>query len=130
MPSYHAPVGLTGVVGDLRRDTRHLAVRKHRTFLFTLSGPVAVTSSPGDAADFDTTLVEVRCLLGTAGSSSTVVTVYVNGTSVGTVTLTSSTTNASVTFATALTADTDILTVGVTTAGTGAKDLTVLGRTA
>lgn len=74
------------------------------------------------------TLKSVFASLGTAGSSSTVVTVYVNGGSQGTVTLASGDNEASATFDDVLVADTDYLTVAATTVGTGASDLTVQAR--
>lgn len=71
----------------------------------------------------DQRLTEVIVWLGTAGSSNTVVTVKVNGSSVGTVTLASGDTQKSVTFETKLLSRTDVLTMELTTAGTGAADL-------
>jgi hypothetical protein len=76
------------------------------------------------------TLSDAIVSLGTAGSSSTVVTVYVNGGSQGTITLGSGVHANSGTFDDVLVADTDYLTVAATTVGTGAADLTVQARLA
>lgn len=98
---------------------------------FSYAGAVAVSTSTPWAAAANCTANSVRALLGTAGSSSTVVTVYVNGSSIGTVTLTSGQTNVGAALTTTVVAqDTDVVTVAVTTAGTGAADLTVLLRVA
>lgn len=69
-------------------------------------------------------LTDVVVSLGTAGSSSTVVTVYVNGGSQGTITLGSGVNKATGTFDDVLTTD-DYLTVAATTVGTGAANLVV-----
>lgn len=73
-------------------------------------------------------LVRVLVSLATAGTSNTVVTVYVNNGSQGTVTLASGVNRASAAFDNVLAADSDFLTVATTTVGTGAKDLTVQAR--
>lgn len=114
-----------------RRLRRHVAPLAPERIPFSYPGALALSTSPPWVPVRDVTLYDVRALLGTAGTSSTVVTVYVNGVSVGTVTLTSGQTNvgASLT-STALAADTDLVTVAVTTVGTGAKDLDVLVRVA
>lgn len=132
MPANIYPDTLTGQVAELmdRSDGHAAVVTAVETLVFSLAGSVAVSTSGPDTPAADGTLFKVRCLLGTAGTSSTVVTVYVNGSSVGTVTLTSGQTNVAASFSEALTADSDLVTVGVTTAGSGAKDLTVLARVA
>lgn len=76
------------------------------------------------------TLTDVFVSLGTAGSSNTVVTVYVNGGSQGTITLGSGVHSAHGTFDDVLVDDTDYLTVAATTVGTGAEDLTIQARLA
>lgn len=96
--------------------------------VFSLPGSVAASTSGPWVADAGTTLVSVRALLGTAGSSSTTVVVKVNGTSVGTVTLASGDTSERADINAALVADTDVVTMAVTAAGTGAADLTVIAR--
>lgn len=74
------------------------------------------------------TLTDVVVSLATAGSSNTVVTVYVNDGSQATVTLGSGVEQNSTTLEAVLEADTDYLTVAATTVGTGAADLTVQAR--
>jgi len=74
------------------------------------------------------TLTQVLVSLATAGTTSTIVTVYVNGGSQGTITLASGVNKNTATFDDVLVADTDHLTVAATTVGTGAKDLTVQAR--
>lgn len=76
------------------------------------------------------TLTDVLVSLGTAGTSNTVVTVYVNGGSQGTITLGSGIHASMGLFDDVLVADTDYLTVAATTVGTGAADLTVQARLA
>lgn len=66
---------------------------------------------------------EIYASLSTAGSSSTVVTAYKNGVSIGTVTLASSDTTETDTITTVSVGPGDKITVRVTTAGTGAKGL-------
>lgn len=95
---------------------------------FAQSASVSVASSPRWYPARTATLEEVVASLDTAGSSNTVVTVYVNGGSQGTITLGSGVNKNSATFNDVLVADTDWLTVGVTTAGTGAAKLTVQAR--
>lgn len=74
------------------------------------------------------TLTDVLVSLDTAGTSNTVVTVYVNGGSQGTITLGSGVHSATGAFDDVLVADTDWLTVAATTVGSGAADLTVQAR--
>lgn len=76
------------------------------------------------------TLTAVVASLGTAGSSSTVVEVSVNGGVQATVTLGSGVNLGNDTAAAVLVADTDYLTVAATSVGTGAADLTVQARLA
>ncbi len=74
------------------------------------------------------TLTRVIASLATAGTTSTIVTVYVNGGSQGTITLASGVNKNTGTFDDVLVADTDYLTVAATTVGTGAAKLTVQAR--
>lgn len=71
------------------------------------------------------TIREIYGSLSTAGSSSTVVTVYKNGVSIGTVTLASSDATETDTITAVSVAPGDKLTARVTTAGTGAAGLSV-----
>ena len=96
---------------------------------FSLPGAVSVSTSGPDESHIGGQLVGVICRLGTAGTSNTVVTVYRNGASLGTVTLASGETRkvgylGNIRIA----AETDVVTVGVTTAGAGASGLTVKVR--
>lgn len=109
---------------QMRRIPRH-------SVPFSYAGALAVSTSGPWVPQENCTITEVRVLLGTAGTSNTVVTVYVGGVSIGTVTLGSGVTNNSASFSEPLTADTDVVTVGVTTLGSGSPaDLTVLVRVA
>ena len=99
--------------------------------IFSYAGALAVSTSTPWTPVRNCAIYNCRALLGTAGTSSTVVTVYVNGSSIGTVTLTSGQTNVGAALTTTVVAqDTDVVTVGVTTVGAGAADLTVLLRVA
>lgn len=93
---------------------------------FSQSGAVAVTTSGPDEARTTGQLIGVICRLGTAGTANTVVTIYRNGASIGTVTLASEEDRKAAYLGNyRIAAETDVMTVGVTTAGAGAKDLTV-----
>lgn len=113
---------------NVQRLDRQMRRRQRHNVPFSYAGTLAVATSTPWVPDEDVSLREVRALLGTAGTSNTVVTVYVNGVSAGTVTLGSGVTNNSASLSAALSADTDVVTVETTTAGTGAADLTVLLR--
>lgn len=76
------------------------------------------------------TLTAVFVSLGTAGTSDTILTVYVNGGSQGTITLGSGVHDSYAAFDDQLLADTDYLTVAATTVGAGAANLTVQARLA
>lgn len=95
---------------------------------FFHGGPLSTTTSGRWYPRRTATLSQVWCSLDTAGSTSTVVTVYVNGGSQGTVTIPGSANTGSATFDDVLVADADYLTVAATTVGTGAEDLTVQAR--
>jgi len=77
---------------------------------------------------FDSTLVEVYVGLDTAGTTDTVLTVYQNGSSIGTITILAGHTTGSTAFNNDFAANSDKLTVQVTTIGTGAADLTAQAR--
>lgn len=76
----------------------------------------------------DATLIEVMVSLGTTASTDTILTVYQNGSSIGTVTIPAGQDTASGDFNDGFTANVDKLTVQVTTIGTGAADLTAQAR--
>lgn len=96
--------------------------------VFSHAGTPTTDPSPRWTPRRTATLTTVVVSLATAGSSNTVVTVYVNDGSQGTITLGSSVEQATGTFDDVLVADTDYLTVAATTVGTGAADLTVQAR--
>lgn len=74
-------------------------------------------------------VTEFHALLGTAGSSSTVVVLKKNGTTIATITLGSGVTVGTPQYLDVLWAnDSDILTFEVTTAGTAAENLTCIAR--
>lgn len=132
MASNVGPLRHTGITrNNVQRLDRQMRRQPKHNVPFSYAGTLAVATSTGWVPDDDVALREVRALLGTAGTSNTVVTVYVNGVSVGTVTLGSGVTNNSAALAEQLTADTDVVTVGTTTVGTGSPaNLTVLLRVA
>ncbi len=95
---------------------------------FSHAGTPTTAVSPRWYPSRTANLYRVLVSLGTTGTTSTVVTVYVNGGSQGTITLTSGTAKNTGTFDDVLVADTDYLTVAATTVGTGAAKLTVQAR--
>lgn len=122
----------TGITGGLvEQGGRQMRHRHLRSIPFSYAGVLTLSTSPPWTPHEDCALIEVRALLNTTGTSNTVVTVYVNGTSVGTVTLGSGVANNAATLSTSLTANTDVVTVGITTVGTGSPaNLTALLRVA
>lgn len=132
MASIIKPITHTGITREnVRRLDRQMRRRVRHSVPFSYAGALAASTSGPWVPQDDVTIAEVRALLGTAGTSNTVVTVYVNGVSVGTVTLGSGVTNNSASFSEPLTANTDVVTVGITTVGSGSPaDLTVLVRVA
>lgn len=122
-------------VDDLERRLRARSAAKPPAAeplegIFSLAGALTTVASGRWYPRRTGTLTNVFASLDTAGSSSTVVTVYVDGASQGTITLGSGVNKSSVTFDDVLVADTDYLTVAVTTVGTGAANLTVQARLA
>lgn len=94
---------------------------------FSLPGAVVVTTSCPryyKRTGIDTSELRVHASLDTAGTASTVVTIYKNGASLGTVTLASGATTTEVVFNTPFKVG-DYLRVLVTTAGAAARDLAV-----
>lgn len=110
------------------RDRDHEDHMHQPEAVFSLFGPLTISTSGPWISRLGGKLVEVVCALKTVGSSSTVVTVYKNAVSIGTVTIPSSAFTASAMFATTFQNSVDRLSVGVTTVGTGADSLTVHGR--
>lgn len=98
--------------------------------IFSHAGtPPALTKS-GKWYSFgrDVVLHKVLLSLGTAGTSSTVVTVYKNDVSIGTITAASGVAVVTAAMTSTFLGNTDHLRIAVTTVGTGAKDLTVQAR--
>jgi hypothetical protein len=93
---------------------------------FSLAGAVVDSVSPPWTPLADQTLTSVRCLLGTAGSTSTTVKLRKNGTVSATIVIASSDTDTDVQSASIALTPGDLLTVEVDGAGTGASDLTVV----
>lgn len=93
---------------------------------FSAGGSVSVTAS-GDEPQWRVRtggqIVNVSAHLKTAGSSSTVVTFYRNGVSIGTVTLAASATDALAYLGSYRAKNGDLISARITTAGTGAKGL-------
>lgn len=89
-------------------------------FPYHHTGPLSSTVSDRFYPYWTSTLFEVFVSLSTVGSSSSVLTVYRNAVSLGTVTLVASAATASTTFSSSFTAKTDYLTMAFTTLGTGA----------
>lgn len=132
------PVNLASAVTELARRVENIerGIRpvnrpepSPADIVFSHAGPVATSTSP-KAVTRGGTLTSVIVTLGTAGSSSTVVTVYKNGSSIGTVTLASSATIGRGSMVQSFAPDIDKLHVAITTAGTGAADLVAMARIA
>lgn len=96
--------------------------------IFSFAGVLTVSESGPWVARLGGKLTEVLVVIKTPGSSSTVVEVFRNGTSIGTVTVASGENIGIASFNTDFQNSKDYMHVGVTTAGTGAEDITVHGR--
>lgn len=92
--------------------------------VFSLAGSMTLTESPPWYGLRMTPLNTAHCALLTAGSSSTVVTINLNGSALATVTLASSVKTGRAPLGINLGPD-EYITAEVTTVGTGAADLTV-----
>lgn len=118
---------IMALLADKDRDQEDHTIQEEAKF--SRPGALTVSESGPWVPRVGGTLVEVLCALRTAGSSNTVVTIYKNGASIGTITLGSGTTIAiQRSFNTTFNVDTDIMHAAITTAGTGAAHLTVFGR--
>lgn len=95
--------------------------------LFSHDGPVAVAADLSNVYEpaVRLTLLGARSRLATAGSSTTTVTIYKNGSSIGTISWGSGETLSVTTFEVGFVADTDLLQVRCTTAGTDAKGISI-----
>jgi len=128
---------LRRILGDLatrigilerRITTAAASVDTSQEIVFSYAGALATGTSPPVRVWRGGNLVVVAVTFGTAGSTSTVLTVKRNGTSVGTVTIPSSTTAYNGNVVARFAADSDTLTLTVTTVGTGAADMTATAR--
>lgn len=113
---------------ERRISARAASVDDSHEILFSYAGALAATTSPPVRVWRGGNLTVLAVTLGTAGSTSTVLTIEKNGTSVGTVTIPSSTTVYNGPVAARFSADGDVLTLTVTTVGTGAADMTATAR--
>lgn len=114
-----------------RKAGKDARLASEEVALFTLAGAVALTTAgeePRYPVQTGGQLVAVTMSLTTAGSSTTTVTVYLNGVSIGTVSLASAATDTIAYLGDYRMKNGDRLGVRVTTAGTGAKGLTVAAR--
>lgn len=102
------------------------ALATNETAPFSAAGAVSVTPSgevPKWKVQTGGLIEEITATLDTAGSSSTVVTAYLNGVSIGTVTLASSDTDETDLITPVRAVPGDVIGARITTAGTGAKGL-------
>lgn len=117
---------------DLERKTRKAKRPKDEEIApFSAAGAISVTTA-GDEPQWKVQrgghIVNVEVSLKTAGSSSTVVTFYLNGGSMGTVTLASSDTDETAYLGAYRAKPGDKIGARITTAGTGAKGLSAFVR--
>jgi hypothetical protein len=128
---------LRRILGDLGRRIGILerrvtaaatSVDSSSEIVFSYAGALAVATSPPARVWRGGNLTVLAVSLRTAGSTSTVIAVKRNGTTVGTVTVPSSTTSYNGEVSARFAADSDTLTLAVTTAGTGAADMTAAAR--
>lgn len=118
------PAHIVAVLEERDRQLEdHLGTGERQTF--SHAGVLTSAESPPWEPETSGSRLRIKFLLGTAGSTSSVLTVYVDGVSVGTVTLAAAATKGVETFDVAIAADSNLVTVAVTTLGTGAADATV-----
>lgn len=107
-----------------------LPLGREREALFsTATAPVAGQVSPPYGVNGPSTALRFRVFLPTAGSSSSVVKLYLNGAVIASITLASGALSGSTTLAEPL-ADGDVLTVAATTVGAGVTGMTAIAYTA
>lgn len=128
---------LRRILGDLARRIGILERRVTATgasvgvsheLVFSYAGALTAATSPPTRVWRGGNLTVVAVSLGTAGSTSTVIAVKRNGTTVGTVTVPSSTTIYNGEVSARFAADSDKLTLTISSAGTGAADMTAAAR--
>lgn len=132
MPKSVGPIRHTRITRENKDNIERVARRRHphpfeaslHGDLSAWEGSVSVPWTPDEDCDLD----KIRALLTTAGTSDTVLTVLINGISVGTVTIASGDTNTTEDFDEFLSGGDDILAIELTTAGAGAEGLYVKGR--
>lgn len=112
----------------LERRLRALEVAYEPELPFVQSGAVTAGESPPWVRRKGGKLVEVVALLGTAGTSATVIEVRKNGAAIGTITMPAGEIQRHLTLAERAAPDADRFTAAVTTAGSSAMDLTVATR--
>ncbi len=114
---------------DLERHRRVDDASRRESVVFDFPGTLNTTASDEWEPDVPVRLVSVVCRLKTAGTSSTVVTIYRNGVALSpTITLASGVKRAQAAYLTAFQPTQHYLTVAATTLGTGAAGLTVKAR--
>lgn len=128
---------LRRILGDL---TRRISILERRVkgasasvdssheIIFSHPGALAAGTSPPVRVWRGGNIAVLAVTLGTAGSTSTVLTVKRNGTSVGTVTVPAGWGSYNGEVSARFVADSDTLTLTVTTVGTGAADMTAAAR--
>lgn len=128
---------LRKILGDLARrigilerriTTAAASIDTSQEIIFSYAGTLAASTSPPVRVWRGGNLAVVAVTLGTAGSTSTVLDVQRNGTTIGTITVPSSTTIYNGTVSGRFVADSDTLALAITTAGTGAADMTATAR--
>ena len=95
--------------------------------IFSYAGTLTTAESPPAKLRYGGILATLAVGLGTAGSTSTIMQVKLNGTVVATVTVPSSSADYSAAIGARVAAE-DRLTLNITTAGTGAADMTAAAR--
>jgi hypothetical protein len=131
------PPDLRRILGDLanrigilerRVTTAATSVDSSHYIGFSYAGVLAASTSPPTRVWRGGNLTVLAVSLGTAGSTSTVIAVKRNGTTVGTVTVPSGAVIYNGEVSARFAADSDLLTLQITTAGTGAADMTAAAR--
>ena len=104
------------------------AIDDSAEIIFSFAEAIEATTSPPTRVWRGGNLTALAITFETAGSTSTVIDVLRNGTSVGTVTVPSSTTVYNGDVFARFVADVDTLALEITTAGTGAENMTAAAR--
>jgi hypothetical protein len=99
-----------------------------RDILFSYAGALTITESPPVRVRRGGRLGGFAVTLGTAGSTSTVLTIKQNGTAIATLTIPAGTAAYDIGLNNPFVANVDTLTVAITTVGLGAADMTAEAR--